>query len=294
MASSACRFPSPENYFSGVRLDPSALPDNILCFHRSHPVHELLGHEGISEISGKYDLHDRFVLVHCLREGGAVGVETNLFELSEGDAVLIFPHQLHYYLKLPGRFCWFYITFELPSEAQGEFASLRDRPRRLDESTLDRLRAVMTCYNAGVQPDGFDLALALRDLLRSLREAPSPRSQPAASDPNADAGDSALVREVKRYIYSNLDGDLRLATIAAHIGLSESYLRARFKDHMEISLWQFILTVRATRAAHLLRATSGKISEIGAACGFDSQHTFTRAFKRAFGVTPRQYRNNEA
>ena len=101
IATSARRFPSPENYFSGTRGQHTFLPDNILCFHRSRPVHELGGHEGISQVSGKYDQHDRFVLILCLREGGTVGVETNLFSLEEGDALLIFPHQLHYYLDLP-------------------------------------------------------------------------------------------------------------------------------------------------------------------------------------------------
>ena len=292
VAAAARRFPSPENYFSGRRRDEALLPDNILCFHRGRPVHDPSGHEGISTASGKYDQHDRFVLIFCLREGGTIGVETNRFVLAEGDALLVFPHQLHYYLDLPERFCWFYITFELPEGAHEAVAGLREGPRRLDDTALENLRATMNAYRQGESADALETALSLRRVLLALCQAPASLS--SSETESAEENDEHLVREIKRYVYGHLDADLSLATISRHMNLSESYLRARFRERMGISLWQFILAVRVTRAAHLLRTSSSRIAEVGAACGFDSQHSFTRAFKRAFTVTPRQYRNREA
>jgi AraC family transcriptional regulator len=51
--------------------------------------------------------------------------------------------------------------------------------------------------------------------------------------------------------------------------------------------------LRGRRLAHaraLLRETRRPILDIAVACGFVDQSHFTSAFKRAFGVTPRDFR----
>ncbi|MEM8953943.1 MAG: AraC family transcriptional regulator [Verrucomicrobiota bacterium] len=276
-------FASPRDYFHGLRWQKTFVPDNILAFTRDHQVHELSGWEGISERSGKYDQHGRFVLILNLEGDGAIGVEKNAHQMAEGDALLIFPHQLHYYLKIPDEFCWHYITFELPREATGPIHSLRDAPRSMDQDCILLLREFMGSYSRSKSTWELGVALILRNLLLKIAQQ-APRSQG-----DEDVG-STIVKNAKTFIYNNLNANFSIADIAKQVGFSESYLRARFKDETGISLWQFILAAKVSHAANLLRSTEQKIGEISQACGFDSQLSFARAFKRAFGFSPRQYR----
>ncbi|MEM7145660.1 MAG: AraC family transcriptional regulator [Verrucomicrobiota bacterium] len=276
-------FATPEDYFRGLRWQKTFVPDNILAFTRDHQVHELSGWEGISERSGKYDQHGRFVLIFNLEGTGSIGVEKNAHQFAEGDALLIFPHQLHYYLKIPEEFCWYYITFELPREATNPIHELRDETRALNEDCVLLLREFMGTYSRSGSKWELGIALILRNLLLKIAE------QPAPSDEDEDDG-STIVKDAKTFIYNNLDVNFSIADIAKQVGFSESYLRARFKDETGISLWQFILAAKVSHAANLLRTTDHKIGEISKACGFDSQLSFARAFKRAFGFSPRQYR----
>jgi AraC-like DNA-binding protein len=50
-----------------------------------------------------------------------------------------------------------------------------------------------------------------------------------------------------------------------------------------------IRTARLERAATLLRAKAGNVSEIGYACGFSSVSQFSRAFKAHFGAPPTEW-----
>ena len=48
---------------------------------------------------------------------------------------------------------------------------------------------------------------------------------------------------------------------------------------------------KATKAAELLKITSLSIADIGNAVGYPNQLHFSRAFKNVYGVSPRNWRN---
>ncbi len=295
------RLKAPEDYFRGVTWDRSLLPDNILCFDRRHQDHRLSGYEGISAKSGKYDQHSRFVLILLLEGEGAIGVEQTIHELQPHDAMLIFPHQLHYYTYLPETFHWLFTTFEV-RHGQEQLESLRNQPRRLGRESLSSALRLVELYGSCQDDAGPDVqtveeaplsaALELRRLLFDLREQPVAQRYGRMQDNGQNADD--IVHRIKRFVYSNLDRDLSIRDVAAHVGFSESYTRAAFKQRIGISLGQFVLAVRLTHSADLLRHSDLKIGAIGEKCGFDSQLSFSRAFKRSFGVSPRDYRKNLA
>ncbi len=51
---------------------------------------------------------------------------------------------------------------------------------------------------------------------------------------------------------------------------------------------------RMTRAAGLLSTTKRSLASIAAECGYDSDASFSKAFKREFRVTPGQYRETSS
>jgi AraC-like DNA-binding protein len=104
---------------------------------------------------------------------------------------------------------------------------------------------------------------------------------------------AARFNAVKADIRSRLaDGNLRLDDVARRQGISPGYLRALFDRHGS-SFTDFVLSERLAMAHGLLaspRHLGRTIADIAFSCGFNDLSYFNRAFKRRFGMTPRDAR----
>ena len=99
--------------------------------------------------------------------------------------------------------------------------------------------------------------------------------------------------EVQRgidYIEANLDAEIELAEVARRAGISQWHFQRIFKALTNETLKTYIRSRRLANALDKLANTRERILEIALASGFETQESFTRAFKLAFGVTPASYR----
>ncbi|MGL4544042.1 MAG: helix-turn-helix domain-containing protein [Plesiomonas sp.] len=103
----------------------------------------------------------------------------------------------------------------------------------------------------------------------------------------------AIVRELLYWIETNLSKSLSIDDIANRAGYSKWHLQRMFKDITGHAMGAYLRARRLTRSAHDLRSTNRSILDIALHYCFDSQQTFTRAFKSQFGRTPAQYRRLE-
>lgn len=94
----------------------------------------------------------------------------------------------------------------------------------------------------------------------------------------------------KDYIFTHLHEKLYVSTIAAMIGLNANYLSELFHTCEGISLSEFILQEKITRAKNLLIYSEYRNIEIAAYLGFSSQSHFGVQFRKATGKSPGQYR----
>lgn len=96
---------------------------------------------------------------------------------------------------------------------------------------------------------------------------------------------------------SGCNQDLRLANIAAMLGISGSRLQHLVRRDTGESFGRHLNKHRATQAATLLCSTSLLVKEIAAKVGFRNVLSLERRFKPVFGCTPSEYRhrsgNNE-
>lgn len=74
------------------------------------------------------------------------------------------------------------------------------------------------------------------------------------------------------------------------IGMSDSWFRKLFREKYSIAPMSFRLQLLHDRARRLLRNTNLSVKEIAFQLGYDSQNYFSRAFKKAEGVSPAHYR----
>lgn len=92
------------------------------------------------------------------------------------------------------------------------------------------------------------------------------------------------------YIEANLDYELSLSQVAQHAGISQWHFQRIFKALSNETLKTYIRSRRLANALDKLLTTDQKIIEIAITAGFESQESFTRAFKKAFDMTPNQAR----
>ncbi|UYB39125.1 helix-turn-helix domain-containing protein [Streptomyces sp. Je 1-4] len=104
----------------------------------------------------------------------------------------------------------------------------------------------------------------------------------------------ALTLSIQAFIHRHLaDPDLRPPTIAAAHHISTSYLHRLFQ-HEETTVAAWIRRQRLERARRELADPTWRttpIHAIAARCGFPHAADFTRTFRTAYGMPPKDYRN---
>ena len=84
-----------------------------------------------------------------------------------------------------------------------------------------------------------------------------------------------------------------MAEIARDMGLSARSFHRRLSE-LGVSFQTLTEETRRDLAEGLLRDNKHSLAEIAFLTGFAEQSSFTRAFKRWFGVTPASYRKDQA
>lgn len=79
---------------------------------------------------------------------------------------------------------------------------------------------------------------------------------------------------------------------ARELCISYSHFRKLFREHLQRSPHDFLLSARMQRAADLLQRGGMSIKEVGIACNYDDLAQFSKVFKKQIGLSPRQFRNS--
>lgn len=101
------------------------------------------------------------------------------------------------------------------------------------------------------------------------------------------------LKQVQRgidYIEANLDFDIPLAQVAGAVGISQWHFQRIFKALTNETLKTYIRSRRLANSMGKLLDKKARIIDIAFSAGFESQESFTRAFKQTFDMTPNAYR----
>ena len=103
---------------------------------------------------------------------------------------------------------------------------------------------------------------------------------------------AGIIRDLLTWLEGHLDQPLSLDNVAAKAGYSKWHLQRMFKDVTGHAIGAYIRARRLSKSAVALRLTARPILDIALQYRFDSQQTFTRAFKKQFSQTPALYRRS--
>ncbi len=137
-------------------------------------------------------------------------------------------------------------------------------------------------------PEGMLLtrALFLRLLIHLARfYADGPGSPP-------DAPHEATVAAAVRFLDTHFAEPLRISEVAASVFLSPDRFTEVFSAAMGRPPRDYLGHLRLERAKALLATTTMPVAEVGMEAGFGDAAYFTRTFRQATGLTPRQFRRD--
>jgi transcriptional regulator GlxA family with amidase domain len=155
--------------------------------------------------------------------------------------------------------------------------------------------------SAGVTA-GIDLALALveedhdrdtaltvaRHLVVFLRR-PGNQAQFSAQLAAQTARREPL-RELQQWITEHPDADLSVESLADRAGLSPRHFARAFQAETGTTPGRYVERVRLEHARRLLEDTADDVGRISRACGYGTPEAMRRAFVKALGTAPAEYR----
>ena len=98
------------------------------------------------------------------------------------------------------------------------------------------------------------------------------------------------IQEAVTYIQQNYHRDLTVEEIADVCKLNRSYFSRLFKETVGSTPQEFLIRLRLSNAAELMRTTADTIGDIALHCGYPNQLHFSQAFKKHYGLPPREWR----
>ena len=262
-------------------------------------------------------------LLHVVLKGkGLFRYRNHTWHLGSGDAFLIHPMETHYYQadqQEPWEYAW--VGFDGQAvEGLLEQTALKDSPVYQQNNSLGGSRetaasrdigdshtfgsspsscqqprsgrsgcsqAILKLNEAFLGPDRNPLELTACLLLLFAR-------MPRLADTSLSSMEEQYYRTAVEYIRNNYSYDLRIQDIAGFVGIDRTYLYKIFMHRSGIPPKQYLISYRIRCACALLQSQRYTITETAYSCGFRDTASFCNTFRQHMGVTPLQYKKQNA
>ncbi len=101
-----------------------------------------------------------------------------------------------------------------------------------------------------------------------------------------------VINEAVDYIEDSITERLSLGEVSHRFGISDFHFNRMFKIVTGITLKQYILGRKLTKAMAMLKETDDSIIDVALELGFECPEVFSRAFKKQFGISPARFRDS--
>jgi len=156
--------------------------------------------------------------------------------------------------------------------------------RQIGQSLVDEIREPSAAGH--VLADSLAISLVAR-LAQKYSSDWSRGTNPAAVKARLD---ERRVRRVIDFMTANIDQDISIDDLASVACLSPFHFIRMFQKAVGETPSRYLNGLRLERAKTLLILGNAPLIDVALSCCFSSQSNFTRAFRRATGLTPYEYR----
>lgn len=99
-----------------------------------------------------------------------------------------------------------------------------------------------------------------------------------------------IAAQVRKYIDGHCQLNLSVDALAEHFHFSREYLNRVFRAEYDCAIYEYVQRVRMENACQMLQNPHWQMQDIAEKLGYSNANYFSKAFKKYFGCSPREYR----
>ena len=248
--------------------------------------------------------HSEMELIVIKKGRGIVKADLAPFFVQAGEAVVVFPGQLHGLFGIGGeRMEYENIIFQpgllfgqadevttsflLPFLAEGRQATVHIRAESPGYAQFMECVRVMDAMGQE-KPYGYQLAIkgalfgCLFEILLHYRQDTSEEGRKHREK----------LKELLSFVEKHYGEPISVEQAAAMCFYSKSHFMKFFRQNMGTSFIEYVNDYRLSHAAGLLGTTTTSVTQIAQQCGFDNISYFNRIFRRKYNMAPLTYRKS--
>jgi AraC-like DNA-binding protein len=235
-------------------------------------THDYFKIDNYTDLSFPLHLHQCFELIYVEHGQMTVTVDRHPFNLTAGQSILIYPHQVH-------------------------------------SLACDRSRVTILIFSPLFTPDLPTDVLPLLPLfpieknrIEQLKSTKQPTRQKGllyliyadmeqqTSFSSRSSRQTNLLERIFLYVDSHYADACSLADTAKALGYDPCYLSRYFKKQVGYSFSEYLTAYRLSRACYLLKTTERTILDCAMSAGFTGLRNFNLCFRKQYSLSPSAYR----
>lgn len=250
----------------------------------------------------KYHTHDYYEFYFFLGGEASIEINDSSYDLAPGDMILIPPMVKHHINaineELPYRRIVFWITREYCNQLMqispeyGYLMQLVSITKRYvyhyDVIAFNTIKSKVFQILEEIHFDRFGkeakISLCINDLLLHVNRTIYEQEHPATPKE-----EQSLYQNLISFIERHLEEDLSLDRLSNEFYISKYHIAHVFKENLGMSVHQYIMKKRLTQCRDAI-LSNADIMEAALRCGFSDYSSFYRAFKKEYGMSPKEFK----
>lgn len=248
-------------------------------------------------------MHNYYEFYFFLEGSVSIQIDRELYQLSPGDLILVPPNISHrpvihtkdspyrrFVFWISEEYCRYLLSLSPDYGYLMEYVQInRNYIFHNDPITFHAIQAKLIRLLEEIHGNCFgkeaQISLLVNDLVLHLNRLIYHRKNPRRM-----REDCTLYQNLTAYIEDHLEEDLSLDVLAKNFFVSKYHIAHIFKENLGMSVHQYITKKRLILCREAIRGNMS-ITEACQTFGFGDYSSFYRAFKKEYGMSPRDFRD---
>ncbi|ALS24026.1 MULTISPECIES: helix-turn-helix transcriptional regulator [Paenibacillus] len=229
-----------------------------------------------------------YYLLFVLEGQGTFIQNHQTFRLKKNDMFCLFPQVIHEYYTDPDaplRKIFFAFDGKQALHLLDRIGLRPHTPHAADALTPQSIQLMWEFYRLVSSHEHTDLA-RLRMFYSIFEELSGANIQPSAQDNRT----VSWLQKGKEYLEIHYVEGITVERAAEFVGVDRTHYTKQFRKAYGVTPIQYIQQLRMKEAKQLIEQTNYTMTEIAQSVGYPDLFTFSKAFKKMVGVSPKEYR----
>lgn len=234
---------------------------------------------------------ENYVIYIAIKGKGVYAVKNKKYELERGNAVLVYPGEKAVY-QADEKEPWNYMWIGFRGYRCEEYITYMGFSKENPIVKIQEIDSIKECIFRMLQAKEFtveDELMRMGQLLQIMALFMK-ENQTGEKNQLQDCPTQVYVKYALEYMHMHYKEKIKIDHIADIIGISRSYLTRIFKKELQKSPQEYLIQLRLEYAAKMLKSTAEPINMVASNCGYADSLSFSKAFKRQYGMSPKEYR----